>query len=216
MTNHNFPKTFHPKELRENVTDRIINVPEDTISQNKTIEIDVNGTVNRYQALLNRFRRKRTNTDFSIIDIKSNNISFNNNKRVEYVKTSKLAKDFKYNFIVRNNSSSVRLTRQNAKIDQKKKETMGKIKLDDSTQTRLFHDYSVTVNRSAWRKELANDTENSNIDVKNINFRKNKQIGRDVTLTASNDSLVPENLTHPSIRNVLKSTKPTFTDGKLL
>lgn len=206
MSSHNISKTPYNREFKENISDSI-----NVVQKSKTVgrnTDDVNSTVNTYQALLNRFRRKSYNVSLEHF-IKLNNTYFSRNK-----KNNNLAKDLKKKPSYTN---SLRLINTNIdKIEerQKKKETMGKIKLDDSTQTKLFHDYTMTVNRSVWKDDFDIETSNPNVDeiLRNSNNHQNE---RDMKFKISDNSLIPANLTHPYIKNITKSTKPTLIDGKL-
>ncbi|XP_069356216.1 gamma-aminobutyric acid type B receptor subunit 2 [Maniola hyperantus] len=112
--------------------------------------------------------------------------------------------------------SDKQINTQNKKSD--KEETMGKLKIDDETRSKLFFDYSSTLNRSNSIQEdnnsLSINTDKA-ISDGNIFGVENKSLTKEVFMrTFSNDSLgPPANLSHPSIKAILKSTKPSFVDG---
>lgn len=201
----NLPKKLNNKEFKQNVTDSINGIQKDTITYRNT-DNDVISTVNTYQVFLNRFRRKNTDIALEIIN-KSNDITKTYDKKI-----NSLAKDLKKIPTLRNR---LRLIRQNKNIDkieerQKKKETMAKIKLDDSTQARLFHDYTMTVNRSVLKEGIV--TTYPNLEI--LKSNKNHQDEKHVKFKISNNSLAPANLTHPLLKNVSKPKKPPLTEGK--
>lgn len=212
-------------------------------AKSNSLENDIN-TVSTYQALLNRFRRKHNietdkekNSKETFNDILNNpynnkinskNLLPNDTKLAKNIKTdihhidyndtdnligteaNNIANDYK--------KTTVREIRQSRKIGHTKDETMGKLKIDDETRSKLFHDYSSTFNRSSdvYDKKIhKNRSEiypNELLDDKSKVKDKN-ETERDL-FTRVNDSLDhPANLTHPLIKNISKSTKPD-DDGK--
>ncbi|XP_050347272.1 gamma-aminobutyric acid type B receptor subunit 2 [Nymphalis io] len=113
--------------------------------------------------------------------------------------------------------ATLREIRQNRRIVQTKEEAMGKLKIDEETRSKLFHDYSSTLNRSSsdTRDNNLNTDSNTPSDLLDKKFavEVTKQPTERDLFTRVNDSLVhPANLTHPLIKNFTKSTKPSSND----
>ncbi|CAH2241567.1 jg3903 [Pararge aegeria aegeria] len=107
------------------------------------------------------------------------------------------------------------LGRSNLKSDRE--ETMGKLKIDDETRSKLFFDYTSTFNRSnSMRGNNESSTEKvislgNTLEVGNENLEIESDI---VSRNVSNNSLGPANLSYPSIKGNFKSTNPSFVDGE--
>lgn len=213
--------------------------------KSNSLENDIN-TVSTYQALLNRFRRKHNieiekekNSKETFNDILNNPYNSEINSKNLLLNDTKLAKDIKteINHIDYNDKdnlvgteainitndykkTTIREIRQSRKIGHTKDETMGKLKIDDETRSKLFHDYSSTFNRSSDVDNKKINKNRSEIYPNELLDDKSKVKDKNNTerdlFTRVNDSLDhPANLTHPLIKNIPESTKPD-DDGKLI
>ncbi|XP_026489500.2 gamma-aminobutyric acid type B receptor subunit 2 isoform X3 [Vanessa tameamea] len=201
-----------------------------------------------YQSLLNRFRRKDTirainkrnykSTSKELLNITLNSpindllpnisildkdiktkINHIDNNEIDHLITTKVTNRNATKDHIDIKRTTLREIRQNRRIGYTKEETMGKLKIDEETRSKLFHDYSTTLNRSrSDTKELVlnlntdSDTPSELLD-KKFKVEVTKQPSERDLFTRVNDSLVPPaNLTDPLIKNFTKSTKPSSDD----
>ncbi|CAH2108626.1 unnamed protein product [Euphydryas editha] len=247
MNSHNFEKLNNTiNKTRETKNEKNSNFNND-LSQKRYnyLKNDIN-TVSTYQDLLNRFRRKynvetekENNSEETYHVILNNSYNKETNSDNLLLNDTILAKDIKteiyqidYNDIdnfpateVTSNivnadykKTTIREIRQSRKIGHIKDETMGKLKIDDETQSKLFYDYSSTFNRSSdvYDKKISNNCSEiypNELSDDIFKFEDKNETEPDL-FTRVNDSLDhPADLTHPLIKNIPESTKPD-NDGE--
>ncbi|XP_052748761.1 gamma-aminobutyric acid type B receptor subunit 2 [Galleria mellonella] len=196
------------------------------IGNNKTIV-----SSKKYQTLLDRFRRKNV-ADNTTAHNESN--IFNNSSQVNIntlINSKKLINDNEVlDFQLLNNSIDVEANRTYREIETKPRKvdgnSMEKLRVDDATRTKIFHDFSTTVNKNVKSKTTIRDNDFS-VDLMNFNesiiddYLIGNETGNNsdediVTRKYINESLgyptdYPSSSHIPTIAN-MKTPRPSFFD----
>ncbi|XP_063543454.1 gamma-aminobutyric acid type B receptor subunit 2 [Cydia strobilella] len=176
-----------------------------------------------YQILLDRFRRKKIknmtseeifydigNLTDNLDDISTNN-TFNVSPHINYLHYHQ-----KHSFKLQN----IDLLNAN---DADETSAIEKLRMDDETRTKIFHDYYSTVNKVNAINEEHNTNESITIDVLDYNetidiLFNETEIPQTVTdpkirRRFSNHSLVfPDNLSSPRVPTIMQTPRPGFVE----
>ncbi|XP_073949061.1 gamma-aminobutyric acid type B receptor subunit 3, partial [Choristoneura fumiferana] len=192
------------------------NSSEESIDGNKTdvtLAKELYTSVNskEYQVFLDRFRRKDEEND--TIDGKSNNNNSDNSDDSNGTKSNSLGHYYeKFSFTI----DSLEL------VSTKDAE---KLKIDDATRTKIFHDYYSTVNKvNRFNENDQNTNDTVTADVLDYNetidilFNETEIPEADTKIRRrfSNDSLVfPDNLSSPRAPSFtrMQTPRPGFVEG---
>lgn len=105
----------------------------------------------------------------------------------------------------------------NIDIREVQDESMGKLKIDETTRTKIFHDYFTTVNKTESKLQPDKDSRNDFNETINENLNQTDkvliQVGLNGSETFFNNSLLRPDALVPPITGILQSTRPEFNEG---
>lgn len=105
----------------------------------------------------------------------------------------------------------------NIDIREVQDESMGKLKIDETTRTKIFHDYFTTVNKTESKLQPDKDSRNDFNETINENLNQTDkvliQVGLNGSETFFNNSLLRPDTLVPPITGILQSTRPEFNEG---
>lgn len=174
-----------------------------------------------YQTLINRFRRKNyTDSNETEYDSNLNRIDLvEANVNTEPNKVSLINETLKYDIDDEINTTELDFT-------ELEKNSMEKLKVDETTRTKLFNDFFTTVNKNVEFKQPTIETtvfveaEYDSFDVNGTDYSyENETDGLNnrssIKRRFSNESLAtPTSSRVPSFRRALQTPRPDFIEGK--